>query len=672
MSNPTQKNPSDARRLIGRSLTRSVTPEQINASQARDRRAVSGRVRSFDEGDRTAELAFSSEEPVSRWFGNEILSHEAGAVDMTRLEGGAALLLNHDPNQQIGVIESARVDGDRRGRAVVRFSRSAKAQEVFQDVVDGIRRHVSVGYTVGDLSVTERSDGPDDVTLTRWQPHEISIVSIPADPTVGIGRSAEETPSDPVSAPVDTPPDNPKPIVGEIRNMNEQVIRAPNGDLVRAMVDADGAIAEVLEVLEAAGSSERAAADSERNRSRIILEMGKAYGAETEAQTAARDGTSVADFQRAMLDLLNSRRGSTVIEEGASSSIGLTDREASEFSFMRAIRALSDPLDKRLRESAAFEFEASRAAADAAGRESQGIMVPPDVMRRALNTSTTGAAAGDTGGNVVATDLQAQSFIEMLRNRAVAMRMSRILSGLVGNMDIPKQSETTTGYWIGEDDDAGESSIELGQLSMSPKTVAGLHEVTRRMLMQSSIDVESLIRSDLATTLALEIDRAVFYGSGTSNVPLGIVNTSGLPIVDFGGAASGGGSAMPTYQEFVEMETVIATANADVSGMAYVMGAGMRGYAKSTQKFPGTDGATIWESGGSVNGYRAEITNQILPGDVFFGNFADLIIGMWGGLDLTVDPYTHSKKGRVRIVMMQDVDFLVRRAQSFCLGRDAT
>ena len=145
----------------------------------------------IDAEKRTVELAFSSEQPVERWYGQEILSHDPGAVVMDRLHDGAPLLLNHY-GDQIGVVEHARIDADRRGRAVVRFSRSALAQEIFQDVLDGIRRHVSVGYVVHDGQVISRDDDePTIVRWTKWEPLEISIVPVPADHTVGVGRALE-------------------------------------------------------------------------------------------------------------------------------------------------------------------------------------------------------------------------------------------------------------------------------------------------------------------------------------------------------------------------------------------------------------------------------------------------------------------------------------------------
>ena len=146
-----------------------------------------------NEDKRTVELAFSSEEPYERFFGMEVLDHSENAVDMSRMTGGAPFLLGHDHNDQIGVIESARIDDDKIGRAVVRFSKSNRAEEIFQDVLDGIRTKVSVGYAVNDMELAEKGkDGnPDTYRVTKWMPFEASLVSIPADDSVGVGRSTE-------------------------------------------------------------------------------------------------------------------------------------------------------------------------------------------------------------------------------------------------------------------------------------------------------------------------------------------------------------------------------------------------------------------------------------------------------------------------------------------------
>lgn len=610
-----------------------TTIEQIRARDGA-RAFRSAEVAAINESKRTVELAFSSEAEVRRWYGIEILSHDPAAVVLARLNDGAPLLLQHDCDDQIGVVESVSIDADRRGRAVVRFGKSALAEEIFQDVKDGIRKHVSVGYIVHDAKLTEEREGEDVWTITSWEPFEISIVAVPADISVGVGRQLEIPQEESRHAPLNNP-ENFKET-----KMEPKIENTPADNSVKAT-------------------------EAERSRVRSIMEMGEKFGAAELASDAAKEGTSVSEFQRQLLDHVNGKIQRPLSEQMRDADVGLSDKEARSFSFLKVIRALTDPTDRRAAEAAAFEFEASRAAASKMGKESDKFVIPTDVLTRALNSGTSGAAAGDTGGYGIATVLQAESFVDILRNKAKLMQLGTVMGGLVSNIDIPKQVAAAQGYWLGEDADATESTLELGQISLTPKTVAAFSEITRKLMVQSSLDAEALVRTDLAKALALTIDRAGYYGTGSDHQPLGIANHTGVNAVAFAGT-------QPTYAELVGMETQIALDNADVDSMAYIGNAAFRGHAKTSLKFPDAaiaQGGTIWEPGNTVNGYRAEITNQVASGDVFMGNFADLLVAMWGGLQLMVDPYSNSKKGRLRVVVFQDVDFALRRTQSFCLGR---
>lgn len=614
-----------------------------------------------NDDDRTVELSFSSEVEVERWFGIEVLSHEPGAMRTERLESGAPLLVNHDWDDQIGVIESVRIDADRKGRAVVRFGRSPRAEEIFQDVKDGIRKLVSVGYRVLAAKITETRDNYDIYTITEWEPYEISIVSVPADATVGVGRSAEK-PQDETGKPQSYN----APIHKQERNMNWKHWRNENGDLVRQQVDENGNQFGPVEVVEKSEVTATRGVDTEQKRTRALLEMGERYGNTELAMQHIKDGKSAEDLQRALLDNFNERGNKPPVKEKPkSANIGMDDSEIRQFSLMRAVRALVNPNDQRAQEDAAFERECSREAEKQYGRTAQGILIPNDVLNRAFNAG--GAAntppGATSGSNIVATELLSGSFIEMLRNRTTIMRLASLMGGLVGNVDIPKQTNGATAYWIGEGDDATEQSPTLGQIGLTPKTVAAYTDITRRLMMQSTPDAEGIVWRDLNAAVAQAIDKAGYYGSGTGDEPRGLKNYTGINAVDFATAGK------PTFAELVQMETEIATDNADVNSMAYVGNAAFRGYAKTTSKLSGgADQGLIWEPGGTVNGYRTEITNQIAAGDVFFGNFADLIIGLWGGLDLTVDPYSLSKSGGTRIVVFQDVDFALRRVESICYG----
>jgi HK97 family phage major capsid protein len=201
----------------------------------------------------------------------------------------------------------------------------------------------------------------------------------------------------------------------------------------------------------------------------------------------------------------------------------------------------------------------------------------------------------------------------------------------------------------------------VDQVSLTPKTVAAFTDYSRRLMLQSSIDIENMVRRDLAAVLALRIDLAGLYGTGSNSEPLGLKFTTGINTEDFAANA-------PTFEEVVAMESDVAADNALLGSPVYLMNAAMRGGLKTTKKDAGS-GMFIME-GGEVNGYRGVLSNQVESNDLWFGNFADLLIGYWSGLDIMVDPYTNSTSGTVRVVAMQDVDVAIRHPESFCRGNN--
>ena len=565
--------------------------------------------------DRTYEFPFSSEHPVARYFGNEVLSHDASAADLSRLNDGAPLLFNHDVDRVIGVVEAARIDDKaRRGYARVRFSKNEFAQEILADVKDGILRNVSFGYSIDKME--ERGGG--DYVATAWSPYEISMVSIPADKTVGIGRSLLLTDTAASAAPTPEP----------LPNMESAT---PDLAVVRAE-----------------------AAEAERSRISSINSLCTKHGMADLGQQLVESGRSIDEARAAVLDKINTYQEPVTMSVA---DIGMSEKESRSFSFLRAINYLANPTDRAARESAAFEIEASDAAAAKLGRQSRGITIPQDVLRRDLSVGTASA-----GGNLVATDLDAGSFIDLLRNAsALDQAGATVLTGLVGNVAIPRQSGAATAYWVAESGAPTESQQTVDQVSLTPRTVAAFTDYSRRLMLQSSIDVENMVRNDLARVLALKIDVAGLYGTGNSSEPLGLKLTTGVGTEDFA-------AGTPTFAEVVALESDVAGANALTGNPVYLMNAAMRGALKTKAKDTGS-GLFVME-GDLVNGYRGILSNQVASGDLWFGNFADLIIGYFSGLDLMVDPYTHSTSGTVRVVAMQDCDIAVRHPESFSRGND--
>lgn len=408
-----------------------------------------------------------------------------------------------------------------------------------------------------------------------------------------------------------------------------------------------------------------AAREDERARVKTIRAMcARSEVGDALADQLIDDGATVDKAREIVLERVTARKPEpdvALAKEGAA-EIGMSSAESKRFSFQRAYLALANPSDRALQEAAAFEFEVSRASQAKTGRPSAGIQVPYDVLRTPYRADLTVGTPG-AGGYLVDDVLRPGDFIELLRNQlALAGLGVTVLSGLQGDISIPRQVGPSTAYWVGEGGSPTESQQTVDQVNMSPRTLGAYVDYSRKLMMQSSIDVESMIRNDLVEVLGLEIDRAGLYGSGSSNQPLGLSGQSGIASLELTGYG--------TFEEFVGMETEVATANAAVGNLGYLMNAATRGALKTTTK-AGSDAIFVFEDG-EVNGYRATVSNQVANKDVFFGNWSSMIMALWGGLDLMVDPYAGSTSGTVRVIALQSVDFAVKQPASFCYAQDAT
>ena len=634
---------------IPANLQRHLTSGRAERSLLVERQAI-------DEAARTATLAFASETPYERYWGIEILDCTSSAMRTGRLRSGANLLCDHDSTDVVGVVESVEIGADRVGRAVVRFGKSARAEEVWQDVRDGIRRSVSFGYMIHKAVLVETKDGVETYRVTDFEPFEISLVSIPADANVGLGRSA-------------IPAQEDKSLCVTVSV--EVEVEDPAEDAAEDATEAAAAPAETVTPASTPSQQEKTMTEivvsEQRNHAAEISKVASTIpgGAEM-AMSAIQRGLTVEAFQREALEKLSAKPIPTA-------DVGLSSSEVKRYSVMRAINALANPGDAAVQRAAAFERECSEAASAKMGKQARGFMVPYEVQKRDLVQGTPTA-----GGNLVQTDLLAGSFIDALRNAMVLSGLGvRMLTGLQGQIAIPKLTGAATAYWVAENTAPTESQQTVGQVTMSPKTVGAFTDISRRLINQSSLDVESMVQNDIATVLGLAIQQAAINGSGASNQP------SGLLTLVTPGVLGGTNGLAPAWSHQVALETAVAVANANVDNMAYLTNAKVRGKLKSTEKATGTTGNFIWSEGATpINGYKAAITNAVpsnlvkgtsgaVCSAILFGNFNDLIIGMWGGLDLMVDPYTGSTAGTVRVVALQDVDVAVRNVESFATMVDA-
>jgi len=559
---------------------------------------------------RTVELAFASETPYERYWGIEILDCSASSMRTARLNSGANLLLEHDSDDVVGVVESVSIGPDRVARAIVRFGKSADAEEVFQDVLDGIRRNVSVGYMIHEAVMVEESDGVATYRVTDWEPFEVSLVAIPADPNVGVGRSM-------------TAPEEPKSLEKVVM---ENTAQEP-----------------VVTVVE------------QRNHAKEIGDISSKFpGSADIALKSIQAGHTVEQFQQ---ELLRSQASKPL----PTADVGLTPKETQRFSVLRAIRALVD----RDWTHAGFEREASQAVLKRMGMSEApngGFIIPYEVQQRDLTAGTPNA-----GGYLVATDNLASSFIDLLRNRTVTGQLGAThLSGLVGNVTIPKQTAAATGYWLASEATAiTETQQTFGQLSLAPKHVGAYTEISRQLMLQSNPSADNLVMNDLARVIAIAIDSAVISGSGASGQPTGIKNTGGI-----GSVASGS----ITYAKVLEFQTDVAGSNALAANCAYLTDPATAAVLMQKQRFTSTD-SPLWIGSvldGTVSGFRAMATLQMAAGDLLFGDFSQVVIADWGALEIALNPYANFPAAISGVRAIQTCDVGVRIPGAFSLATGVT
>ena len=591
---------------------------------------------------------FSSEAPVDRWFGREVLSHAPGAADLLRLNNGAPFLWNHDRDMVLGRVMGAEIGANRRGSVTTKWSRNTTAQEKRQDVEDGILGKVSFAY-----EIREAIDmGADGVLITKWQPLEVSLVSIPADDTVGL-KSYGDSSSRSVAASVATVAETTtEPIPSHSAVMTVQ--SAPPEDAIRS------------------------AQDAETERITTIQAMCKAHGMpESLADELVSNRRTVADAQAVVLEKLG--RQSRELQPGglhveSQAMVGMGSKDLQRYSLVKLLRTLADPTNATYREAAAFEIELSRAAEAKEGRSANGLLIPFDWMV-AKRDQTVGSFG--KGGALVGTELLAGSFIDLLRNQSALLQSGiTTLTGLTGNVDIPRKTAASQHYWVGEDVDVTNSDATFGLISSTPKTIGVRVPVSRRALIQTTPDIDTLVRADMAESLALGVDASGMYGTGSNGQPLGLAFVSGVGPVTLSGGASqaytnslgGGTHDSGDWNDYIDLQAACTAANVNIANARYIMNAITRAGGMKTLKAAAAGSDYIVSDNNTIAGYPLLMSNQVQQNDVFFGEFSDLVFATWSGLDIVVDPYTQGAKGQVIYTVMQDVDWVCRRPQSFALG----
>jgi len=365
-------------------------------------------------------------------------------------------------------------------------------------------------------------------------------------------------------------------------------------------------------------------------------------------------------------DLAEAERAAPAILHSGRLGDGAYEQRAREFSITKAICArLGDNVDDGL------EREISSEVARRSGRKFQGIAVPDEVFYAEKRTLLAGSTAADFIPNVHRADL----FIDRLRASLITGRLgATILDNLVGTVDIPKQTGSSSAQWVAEDGSITETDATLTDVNLTPKTVGAMTSFSRRTLISAAPSVEQLVRNDLAAVIANAIDYQAMVGDGSSNTPTGITNAG----------ASSATLATPSWAQVLAFISAIQASDADVGALGWAMNPYAAAKLRGTLKVSGDAGAGyLMDAPNAMAGYAAAVTSA-LPGNpgtspatagtVIFGAWSQLLIGYWSGVDILANPYetTAYAKGRVIVRAMRDCDVQVRHAAAFAYAADLT
>lgn len=623
-------------------------PMQVRAmTLALDQEALATRA----EGDERIPISLSSEQPVDRWFGREVLDHTTSAVDLSYARGGLPFLMDHDTRNQIGILDDVRLGKDGKLHAYARAGNHPDAAWVFADIRDGIRPNISVGYRVLEMKLEGSDERGDTYRVTRWMPMEGSTVPVPADITVGVGRATSDQQSYPVTI-------TNSPTAGQEAHMEQN--NAP----------AAGAAPSV-------GVARDYDAERKQRNAEMVAIADIAGRRDLLADAIAQDMTPAA-FMRKIQD-----EKIAAAERAPSTAVKLTEKESGEYSLLRALGAQVAMMqgNSRAWERASFEREVSNEIASKLGVDAGRFFMPLNMKTRA---SVTGQTAGTTSLGGAGVQTSVMDLIEILRNNMVVRQAgARVLTGLSGNITFPRQITSNTLSWTGENPSTGNTntSVTFDNVLMSPKTAMVSTAASRQSILQFNQDLEALVRDDLAQVIARGLDLAALDGTGSSNQPTGVLRQTGLNTVT---TTFGPNGAVPDWAAIVQFETALATANAPTgAGWKWITTPGIRGKLKQTLQNTVAGANWIWESGDTINSYQALVSNQMPSNNtagtsttichgMVLGNWSECLIGEFGGgVEIIVDPYTVASQNMIQYHAVVMADVAIRHGASFAFTKAA-
>lgn len=664
------------------------------------------RVAGYDKEARTVTMAVSSETPVDRWYGQEILSHEKGAIRTDRLEGGVSLLFNHDYDALLG--RSIEFEVGKQIRVTCKFGPSDLSLEKEREVEADVLVDVSIGYVVYEWEITEDKNGVRTYLAVDWEILEVSLVTVPADPTVGVGRAAKDAIAVKVrsfitarsSAESEDPDDDDDDEGDDDEGERSQAADPapisetpnPNPEPKRTVTMAD----EVVEVKETpAQLEEKRVAGIKALRVQYPDQLTE----EQERHAIALEVPLGKLKERVADQLISSSKRSdvpTIAEELFGS---MSPKERSQFSLRDAyVAAFNEnaPASARIAADTKLVQDVSTELRKLAGERGienlGGGLIIPSASSRSAFAQRTVASGGNAGTYTNFTDVAAEP-IELLRSRLFLIALgATFMTGLKGKIQIPRQNAAASSNWVAEGSAGTASDPALDDIVMQPNRLTMINSYYRDFLAQSRLAVDSFLAADRAAVLARSLNTASIAGSGVAPIPTGLLNRSGLAAVLAGtsrnastGVVTAGAGGVPmTYVDWNNMEASISTSNGDIGTLRSLTTPKVRAAGRSTPKTGATNGEFVWPdskvganglqtgplgydalctSNSALTGFTANSVNNLHA--AIMGVWDQLLIGDWGLSELIVDNVTNAASAKVIITEHGFYDTNIRHIESF-------
>jgi len=553
------------------------------------------------------EGTIATETPVERANGDEeILVMHPTNVELHTKE--LPLLENHDHGKQIGVVENIRFVGNKL-MAKIRFANDEYSQMLKQDVDDKIRSNLSIGYRILNYFYENGKKMVDKFSI-----HEVSLVPIPADPNSGIGRNSDLSYS--------------------VRNIELRKGKTMNDEKMSR-------------------------SESRKLRDEIseIRRLGVMHNLSNEADDFIENGNSLEQFRNYVLENIDNSKPldlpSTIGKAPA-----FNRNYSEEYSLANAIKGCLDPKHR------GFEFEVSQdLQRNQELKNEHGVIVPTDHIL-GQRTMTVGNLAGN-----VSDISDSAKLIPFVQRQGVYSSIGLTeFAGMSSDVKIPRGTSVATASFLSLDGttDITEGTPTMDSVSMSPTSLACFTEVSHKLVLQSSVDMENYLRTLMSQSIANKLDLAVIHGSGASNQPTGMLNATGINTETYTSAIA--------YSDLANALSKLASDSIPLNGLSWVVHPDE--YASLQIKDKGTDtGQFLLETAnnpadinqvGTMLGYPCYVSDHVPTGEVLLARGQHSALGFFGGLELDVNPYQDFQKGSIGIRAIQDFDFQVLNANSIC------